>query len=127
VTRPDQETHVGRTPGAGDRPQHDDAHAPPSASVAAAALTALLAIPTTYALLRARDALFFVEPDPATVAWSAHIAMFWRLAVSFYVGGMAAPLAFIAARADLTRTFRFLSTAVVVVAVLVGAQGIFLP
>jgi hypothetical protein len=126
VTRPDQESHVGRTPEAGDRPR--GAHAPSHVDTAAAAvLTALLAIPTTYALLRARDVLFFVEPDPATVAWSAHIAMFWRLAVSCYVAGMVAPLAWMAARADPARTFRFLSAAVVVVAVLIGAQGIFLP
>jgi hypothetical protein len=94
---------------------------------AAALISAVLAVPTTYALLRTYDVLFLSEPDPATVVWSAHIAMFWRLAVSLYVAGMTLPLAILAARADLARTFRFLATAVVAVALLIGLQGAFLP
>lgn len=93
----------------------------------ATALASVLSIPATYAVLRAYDVLFKKEPDPAKIVWSAYIAMFWRLGVGSYVAGMLIPLAFMAARADLAKTVRVLCTCVVVVAVLIGFQGIFMP
>jgi hypothetical protein len=98
------------------------------AVLVATSLAVVLAIPATYALLRAYSVLFgAAEPNPATIVWSAHIAMFWRLAVGAYVGGMVAPLAYMAARADLHRTVRVLYGASIAIAILIGAQGLLLP
>jgi len=93
----------------------------------ATSIAALLSIPASYAALRAYDVLFKNEPNPATIAWSPHIAMFWRLAVGTYVAGMIAPLAWVAARRDLARTLKALEILVVVVAAWIGVQGLFLP
>jgi hypothetical protein len=92
-----------------------------------AALAGLLSIPATYAVLRAYDVVFRSEPNPATIVWSAHIAMFWRLAVGAYVAGMVLPLVYWAARHDLAKTMSALESAVVIVAVVIGLQGLFLP
>ncbi len=97
-------------------------------SLVATVLAAVLAIPATYAVLRAYDLLFRgPEPNPANIVWSAHIAMFWRLAVGAYVAGMVAPVAYAAARKDQARTMRVLSGCVVVVAALIGLQGLLMP
>ena len=95
--------------------------------IIATVLAAILSIPATYAVLRAYDVLFRKEPNPATIVWSAHIAMFWRLGVGVYVAGMVAVLAYMAARANLARTIRVLCTAVVVAAVMIGFQGLLMP
>ncbi len=95
--------------------------------VAATAIAAILSIPATYALLRAYDVLFKKEPNPATIVWSAHIAMFWRLNIGVFVAGMVAFPAYMAARADLTRTLRVLYVCSLVVAAMIGFQGLFMP
>jgi hypothetical protein len=92
------------------------------------AIAAVLAIPATYAVLRSYDLLFRApEPNPATIVWSAHIAMFWRLGIGVYVAGMVAPLAYVAARKDQARTLRVLSGCVLAVAAMIGLQGLLLP
>lgn len=96
-------------------------------ALVATMLAAILSIPATYATLRAYDVLFRKEPNPATIVWSAHIAMFWRLGVGVYVAGMVAVLAYMAARANLARTVRVLGTTVVVVAAMIGLQGLLMP
>jgi hypothetical protein len=93
----------------------------------ATAIAALLSVPATYAVLRAYDVLFKREPNPATVIWSAHIAMFWRLGVGCYVAGMVALLAYTAASRDLVRTVRVLYVGVFVVGAMIGVQGLFMP
>ena len=99
-------------------------HAP----LIAAAIATVLAIPAAYAALRAYDVLLGPpEPNPAAVAWSAHIELFWRLWVSVYIAGMLAPLAYLAATRNLSRTMRVLGASVIVVSVMIGAQGVFLP
>ncbi len=91
------------------------------------ALAILLAIPATYALLRTYDVLFRHEPNPATVVWSVHIAMFWRLAIGAYAAGMVAPLVFVAARRNFEGTLKVLYVLVFVVASIAALQGLFLP
>jgi hypothetical protein len=91
------------------------------------AVTAVLSVPATYAVLRAYEVLFKSEPNPATIVWSPHIAMFWRLTAAVYVAGMVAPLAYIAARRDLARTTRALEVSVFVVGAMIGVQGLFMP
>jgi hypothetical protein len=91
------------------------------------AIAVLLGIPATYAALRAYDVLFQSEPDPATVAWSPHVAMFWRLAVGGYMAAMIAPVAYVAALRDLRRTVRALGALSIVVAAMIGVQGLALP
>jgi len=87
----------------------------------------LLVVPAAYAALRARDVLFGSEPNPATVIWSARIAMYWRLAISSYLAGMVAPLAYFAARGDLDRTVRAVSLLAPAVATALLLQGLLLP
>src|SRR5271165_4656656 len=99
-------------------------HAPLIASAIAMALS----IPAAYAVLRAYDVLLGPpEPNPAAVVWSAHIEMVWRLWVSVYIAGMLAPLAYLAATRNPSRTMRVLGASVIVVSVMIGAQGVFLP
>ena len=43
-------------------------------------VNSVLAVIVTYAVLRAYDVFFKEDPNPAMVAWSSHIAMFWRVA-----------------------------------------------
>ncbi len=98
-----------------------------AAPLVATLLAALLTIPAVYALLRTNDVLFQNEPNPATVIWSAHIAMFWRLLIGTYAAGMVAPLVFTVATRDLARTIKVLSVAALVVAAMIGGQGLLLP
>jgi hypothetical protein len=90
-------------------------------------VAAVLSVPATYAVLRGYEVLFKSEPNPATVVWSAHIAMFWRVGIAGYVAGMIAPLAYLAARRDLARFTRLLCTSVFVVGALIGIQGLLMP
>jgi hypothetical protein len=94
---------------------------------AVAELATVLSVPATYAFLRARDALFGHEPNPATVIWSARVAMFWRLGIAAYVAGMIFPLAYFCARRDLARTVRVLYALGFVAAAMIVLQGLLLP
>jgi hypothetical protein len=91
------------------------------------AANAILAIVATYALQRTYDVLFRSEPNPATIVWSAHIAMFWRLGIGVYVAGPVALMTFMAARRDLARTTRVTAALVPLVGGLIAIQGAFLP
>jgi hypothetical protein len=93
----------------------------------ATAVAALLSIPVTYAVARGYEVLFLSEPNPATVVWSPHIALFWRLAIASYVAGLVAPMAYLAARRDIVKTSRVLGTTLLVVGVLAGIQGLLVP
>jgi hypothetical protein len=93
----------------------------------ASGVAAVLSVPATYAALRAFEVVFLSEPNPASVVWSPHIAVFWRLIVAGYVSGMVAPLAFVSARQDLMRTVRVLCGGVFVVGAIIGVQGILMP
>jgi len=97
------------------------------AAAMATVIAVLLAVPATYAVLRAYDVLFHPLSDPATAAWSVHIAMFWRLLVGGYVAGMLAPVAYVAARQNLVRTLDALCTFTLVVAAMIAVQGLVPP
>ena len=90
-------------------------------------VAAVLSMPATYAVLRAYEVLLKSEPNPATIVWSPHIAMFWRLAAAAYVAGMVATLAYVAARRDLARVARVLCASVFVVGAMIGIQGLLMP
>jgi hypothetical protein len=90
-------------------------------------LNALLAVVATYAVLRGYDVLFKSEPNPATIIWSARIAMFWRLGVGIYVAGPAAIIAWLAASRNLPLTTRVTAALVPIVGALIAVQGGFLP
>jgi hypothetical protein len=87
----------------------------------------LLAIVAMYAFLRGYDVLFKREANPATIVWSARIAMFWRLGIGAYVAGPVALLAFLAARRNLPLTTRVTAVLVPAVGALIAIQGAFLP
>jgi hypothetical protein len=96
--------------------------------LALTAISAVLLVPAAYATLRTFDVLVLPpEPNPATIVWSAHTAMFWRLNISAFVAGMAAPLLFVAASANLARTARVLGSGVLVVTAMIAIQGVFMP
>jgi uncharacterized BrkB/YihY/UPF0761 family membrane protein len=81
----------------------------------------------SYALLRLVQALVLTEPDPALVFWRAHAGYFWRAWTVAYVGGMGALSAWIPARRAPERTARILTGAVVVAALLLVVQSMFVP
>jgi hypothetical protein len=90
---------------------------------------AILAVVATYAALRGFAVLFEKEADPAGVVWSpsAHIAMFWRLGIGVYVGGMLSMLVFMLARRDFALAVRVTGVLVPVVGALIAIQGVLLP
>lgn len=97
----------------------------PALGVALAA--AVVTIPAVYAVLRAYDVLFVAEPNPAIVSASVKIAMFWRVWIAAYVAPVVAIAVHQIARRDLARGARILHVSVLVVAAMIGVQGIFLP
>lgn len=100
---------------------------PSVARVAVASIAGVLAIALAYAALRLGSLALGNEPDPALVMWASHNAMFWRLAMGAYAGGVVALLVHLAAGVRLEATARLVLRAVVPVAVLVAAQGILFP
>lgn len=92
-----------------------------------ALLAGLLAIPATYASLRGYEALFKSEANPATIIFSAKIAMFWRMGIGAYVAGMVAFATYFLARRDLARTANAVAVAAWVVAAMIAVQGSLLP
>src|SRR5580700_8922169 len=99
----------------------------PWSIAAVVAIDAILAVLATYAGLRGFDVCFKSAPNPATIVWSAHIAMFWRLGVGVYVAGLVAVMAFLLARRDLALAVRVTSVLVPVVGAMIAIQGAFLP
>ncbi len=91
------------------------------------AVNAVLAVIATYAALRAYDVFFKNEPDPATVVWSVHIAMFWRLGIGIYVAGMVAALVFVLASRNLAAIVRLTAVLVPVIGAMIAIQGVLLP
>lgn len=96
-------------------------------AVVVGVVAALLSTAACYALLRAVQAAFFPEPNPALVVTPGQIAMFWRLGVGVYVGGMVGLGAAWAARRDLARTSRVVAAAIWAVAALATVQAVVLP
>jgi hypothetical protein len=97
------------------------------AAVLVTAIGALLSLVATYATLRAYDVFFRSEANPATIVWSAHIAMFWRLGVGAFVAGGLAPVFYLTARRDLASAVRVLAICVPIVGTLIAVQGALLP
>jgi hypothetical protein len=95
--------------------------------VAVVAIDALLSVVATYAILRAYSVFFTREPNPATIVWSAHIAMFWRLGVGVYVAGMVAVMALLLARRNLALAVRVTAVLVPIVGAMIAVQGALLP
>ena len=93
----------------------------------AVVMSGLLVVAATYAVLRTYDVLFQLQANPAAVIWSEHTAMFWRLGIGAYLGGMIAFGVYFAARRQLARTIRALEILVYVVAAMITVQGLFLP
>ncbi len=94
---------------------------------AMAIASGVLVVVASYALLRAFDVLFRVEPNPATLVASVHIAMFWRLAVGSYAGGAVAFGSLWLSGRQATVFARGITWAIPIVAALVAVQGSFLP
>ena len=99
----------------------------PLSLVAVAAVNALLAVVATYAFLRGYDVCFKSEPNPATILWSAHVAMFWRLGIGLYVGGFVAMMSALAGRRNFGSTVRATAVLVPAIGALIAIQGAFFP
>lgn len=97
------------------------------ALVAITGINALLVVIATYAVLRVYDVLFNNEPNPATVMWSARIAMFWRLGIGAYAALLAAPMIWMVGRVHFDRTVAFTLRFFSIVVVAIAIQGIFFP
>lgn len=80
-------------------------------------IAAIVSMMGTYAVLRAFEALFKSEPNPATVIGSERIAMFWRLEVGCLVAGATATLVFVLSGRWLVAATRLVAFAVPTVAV----------
>ena len=80
-----------------------------------------------YAVVRAIQFFVYPDPNPATLVWSAHAGFFWRCWTCAYAGGIAAFVAFLAARGKSDRAVRGLAPAIAVAAILLGLQTLFLP
>jgi hypothetical protein len=91
------------------------------------AMNAFLSVVATYAVLRAYDALFRNEPNPALIIWSARIAMFWRLGIGAYVAGMTAIVVYLLARRDLARVTGVTAVLVPIAGAMIALQGALLP
>jgi hypothetical protein len=79
-----------------------------------------------YALLRAAQ-LFSLEPNPATVIWSAHSGYYWRIWTTVFAAGMLAVLAYLAARRDAEQVARALPPATAVAATALALQALLAP
>ena len=90
-------------------------------------VNALLVVVACYASLRLFDVFFRHEPNPATVIWSAHIAMFWRIGIGSYAAALVAPVVWLIAKRDMDGTLRMTQRALGFVAALATLQGIFFP
>jgi len=91
------------------------------------AINAILTVVATYAGLRAYEAFFKSEPNPALVIWSAHIAMFWRLGIGGYTAGLVTVLVFTLASRSFSLATRVTAVLVPVVGAMIAIQGAFLP
>lgn len=92
-------------------------------ALAAASATIVL----VYAGIRAVQAIFYPEPDPALVVWSSRAAMFWRFWIGLYIGGMVGFGAFALANRSPVQAAKWLVRVVVVAAISITLQGLFLP
>jgi len=78
-------------------------------------------------VVRAIQFFIYPDPDPATVAWSAHAGFFWRCWTCAYAGGIASFVAYLAARSRFDLSVRALTPAIAIVAALLAAQVAWLP
>jgi hypothetical protein len=80
-----------------------------------------------YAVVRAVHFFAYLEPDPATVAWSAHAGFFWRCWTCAYAGGIGSFVAYLGTRAHFELSVRALAPAIALAAALLVAQVTLLP
>ena len=80
-----------------------------------------------YACIRAGQALFTNEPDPALVFYSEHAGYFWRALTAGYIGGSAAFVTWLLAGRDPERVAKALVRIVPIAAAIGAAQGLLVP
>lgn len=80
-----------------------------------------------YAAMRVVESRVGTEPDWARVVHSEHAGYVWRALCAGYGGGMVGLCAWLVARRDPARAARVAGWSVVVAAVLILAQGLFVP
>ncbi|MEO7109441.1 MAG: hypothetical protein ABI183_03290 [Polyangiaceae bacterium] len=80
-----------------------------------------------YALVRGIQKILFPEANPATIIWSAHAGYFWRIWIVLYASGVVAFLVFRFSRAHSENLAKWLKAGVIVAAIAILIQGIFIP
>jgi hypothetical protein len=80
-----------------------------------------------YALVRGVQLILFPEANPATIIWSAHAGYFWRIWIVLYASGVVGFLAFRFSREHSESLAKWLKNGVIVAAVAIFIQGIFIP
>jgi hypothetical protein len=80
-----------------------------------------------YAFVRAVQLELFPEANPATIIWSAHAGYFWRIWIVLYASGVVAFLVFRFSREHSEKLAKWLKNGVIVAAIAILIQGIFLP
>jgi hypothetical protein len=87
----------------------------------------LVASTFLYAVVRGIQKILFPEANPATVIWSAHAGYFWRIWIVLYASGVVAFLVYRFSREHSESLAKWLKNGVIVAAVAILIQGIFLP
>ncbi len=100
---------------------------PRAVRAALAAVSGCTAAVLLYAILRAGQAAFGHEPDPALVVWSEHSGFFWRAWTAAYAAVMAGFATWLATARSAARVGRLLVSGIVLAALLLGAQGLLVP
>jgi hypothetical protein len=80
-----------------------------------------------YAVLRVTAAIWWPDPNPVIVIWSAHAGYFWRLWIAVYLSGMAFLGLCFAPASVLGVVARALPRAVWIATAAIALQGVLLP
>jgi hypothetical protein len=80
-----------------------------------------------YGVMRMFEVTFGNEPDPAKVVWSPHSGFFWRCLTVLYAGGIAAFVAWAAAKGHREAATRALGPALAIATGLLALQALFFP
>jgi hypothetical protein len=80
-----------------------------------------------YAALRAFQAVWMPDPNPALVIWSEHAGYFWRAWTVAYAGGMVGFVTWAVAKKEPARVARVLARFVVIAAAMLAVQALLFP
>jgi hypothetical protein len=92
-------------------------------ALASSAATILL----VYALVRVVQAIWFPEPNPAVVIWSARAGLYWRFFIGGFAGGMVGIAAWATSARDAPAVARWTARGIAAAAIAIALQGALVP